>query len=256
MGKPALIRLLPEFPRTLHLPHKPNAQHNDLVATEAKIIFEDRLIYVEEKVDGSSAGIALIDGHPVVRNRSHILKKGFLKDTPAKKQFTSIWGWFYENREKFERMQELLGGVTVYGEWMWAQHGLYYDRLPAWFIAYDVFVHSSQEFIDSTVARRSLQEAGFYVPPLLHFGKVESYEQLEELTLQSSPFTTQGPREGVYVKISDGRRITHRFKMVRQGFVQGGLWSEVKLKKNKLGDKHGVSRLEGQDSTRGSEIDS
>ncbi len=228
--------LLPEFPRTLHLPYKPNTQHGDLVANEADVIFRSPHVYVEEKIDGASAGMALIDEHPIIRNRNHILKKGFVKETPAKKQFTSIWGWFYENKKLFEFLDVITSGrgVTVYGEWMWAQHGLYYDQLPSWFIAYDLFCHDLGEFVETHVARTCLQKAGFAVPPLLHSGPVKSYEQLEELSLQPSPFTTQGPREGVYIKISDGTLVTHRFKMVRQGFVQGGLWSEMQLQKNKL----------------------
>ena len=93
MKKPHKL-LLPEFPRTLHLPYKPNTQHGDLVAHDADILFGDEgNVWVEEKIDGASAGIAFIDGHPVIRNRSHILNKGFLKDTPAKKQFRPIWNW-------------------------------------------------------------------------------------------------------------------------------------------------------------------
>ena len=223
--------LLPEFPRTLHLPHKPNTQHGDLVANEADVIFRNESIYVEEKVDGSSAGIAFFDDHPVIRNRNHILKKGLVKDTPAKKQFAPIWNWAHENQHKLEKAGEL--GVTVYGEWMWAQHGMYYDQLPDWFIAYDLFDHTKMEFLDTALARHVLREIGFCLPPLLHVGQVESYEQLEEITLERSQFATEGLREGVYIKVSDGRKVAHRFKMVRQGFVQGGLWSEEKLKKNK-----------------------
>ena len=40
-------------------------------------------------------------------------------------------------------------------------------------------------------------------------------------------------REGVIVKVSDGEVITHRFKMVRQGFDQGCLLGD-EIKKNKL----------------------
>jgi len=233
--KKALRRLLPEFPRTLHLPHKPNTQRGDLVAQDADILFGDEgLVHVEEKVDGASVGIAFIDGHPVVRNRSHILKKGFLKDTPAKKQFRPIWNWVHENKKKFVELADLMGAVTVYGEWMWAQHGMYYDRLPDWFIAYDVFNHDTEHWMPTSAVRASLDCAGFTMPPRLKLGRIESYEQLEELTLQPTDFASKGLREGVYVKVTDGSTVTHRFKMVRQGFVQGGLWSEKKLQKNKL----------------------
>jgi hypothetical protein len=228
------IHLLPEFPHTLHLPFHPNASKDDFIAAEVDVIFKESLVYVEEKVDGSSIGISMIDGHPVIRNRSHILKKGLVKDTPAKKQFASAWGWFYDNQNKFEKIKEFLGNITIYGEWMLAQHGLFYDKLPSWLIAYDIFSHEERKFLDPSVSRKYLKESGFYIPILIHFGKIESYQQVEEWTRQDSEFTTQGLREGVYIKISDGKTITHRFKMVRQGFVQGALWHEKKLRKNKL----------------------
>ena len=127
-----------------------------------------------------------------------------------------------------------MGAVTVYGEWMWAQHGMYYDLLPDWFIAYDVFNHEMQQFMPTPVVRSALTCAGFAVPPMLKRGHLENYEQLEELAFQPTDFATDALREGVYVKVTDGLTVTHRFKMVRQGFVQGGLWSETQLQKNKL----------------------
>src|SRR4051812_14268175 len=98
-----LKRFLPDYPRTMHLPHRVNAVEGDLVAEEAdaKSIFvpaEGVHIHIEEKVDGANCGMALIDGEVVIRNRSHILKKGYVKDTAAKTQFRSAWNWFYENK--------------------------------------------------------------------------------------------------------------------------------------------------------------
>lgn len=132
-------RVLPAFPRTPHLPYKPNAGDGDIVATSAELLaIEDLLWTVEEKIDGASVGMALWEDEPLIRNRDHILRKGYVKETAAKKQFASIWGWFYNHKKAFEHINKL-GPYSVYGEWCVAQHGIAYTKLPDWFIAYDLY---------------------------------------------------------------------------------------------------------------------
>ena len=79
----------------------------------------------------------------------------------------------------------------------------------------------------------ALAKAGFSVVPTLKIGAT-SYEELEKLANEPSVFASNTQREGVYVKTSDGKWQTERFKMVRQGFVQGGLFDNKELRKNRL----------------------
>jgi hypothetical protein len=229
--------IIPDFPRTRHLPHKANTAKGDTVASEkeCKIIFQSELVAVEEKIDGANTGMCLYEGNPIIRNRNHILNKAFTqRKTAAKMQFASIHNWFYANMEKFQALNELLGfDAAVYGEWMFAVHGIQYTKLPELWIPYDIYDWQHQKFIDTTHVRSALTTAGFWTPPLLHAGKVESWEQLEALCNQNSEWA-DGLREGVYVKVSDTRWVTERFKMVRNGFAQGGLWSDDRITRNKV----------------------
>ncbi|RDJ35000.1 MAG: hypothetical protein DWQ19_09200 [Crenarchaeota archaeon] len=229
-------KILPDYPRTEHFPWKPNTSRDDLVASreEAAVVFISNDVEITEKVDGAQCAMALYEGHPVIRNSNHILAKGYVKDTPAKKQFASIFNWFYENKHKFEKLNELIDNVGVYGEWMVAQHGLEYDCLPDKFIAFDLYNYQTKEFVCSKIARQLMEESGFVTVPLLYYGRIYSYDQLEAWANESSPFTTRGKREGIYIKVNDKRWVKQRFKMVRQGFVQGSLWDHKKLKKNKF----------------------
>lgn len=226
--------ILPEYPRTLHLPHKPNASTDDYVASpeDAKVIFEQSCV-VQEKIDGANCGMALVDGNAVIRNREFILCKGYKKDTPAKKQFASVFTWFYDNRDKFEKLAETHPTVSVFGEWMVAQHGIFYDKLPSWFVTYDLYDYERHLFVDPKEAQVALSSAGFATVPLLLDGAISSYDQLEALCNQPSPFTTTAAREGVYVKVRTDKGF-NRFKMVRQGFIRGEHWSQDKLNKNRL----------------------
>lgn len=227
--------MLPQYPRTNHIPWKPNMADDDYAADqkECNVLFTSEFVCIEEKVDGSSCGMTYADNEPIIRNRTHILRKGFVKDTPAKKQFTSSWNWFYDNIHLFKKLKEV-GPLSVYGDWCFAQHGLEYDSLPSWFVTYDLYNYEVGKYMDSRKSKVILKDIGFTVVPEVHNGPIDCWEQLEELANLPSKFTTLGHQEGIYVKVSDGEWITHRFKMIREGFVQGALWNKKKLNKNTL----------------------
>lgn len=225
-------RMMPPYPRTLHLPHKPNASADDIVAQqgEATVLFGSH-VTIEEKIDGASVGISVLNGHPLVRNREHVLKKGFVKDTAAKKQFASLWNWFYENKDKFEAVTES-GPYTIFGEWLLAQHGIFYDRLPALFIPYDVYNYDRDEFLSPLLSRKILTDAGFAIPTLRFQGLFEDTFDVLEAYANLPATWADGKAEGIYIKVCNGQKITHRFKMVREDFQRGALWSPVEIRKN------------------------
>ena len=224
--------ILPAFPRTPHLPYKPNTEVSDYVSTaeDCAIIFKS-LINIEEKIDGASVGMTLHNGHPIIRNRDHILRKGYFKATAAKQQFASIWTWFYKNQYKFEKLSEI-GPFSVYGEWCIAAHGIKYTKLPDWFIVYDVYDYEKQYFIAPNHARTILYDCEFHLPRLLQRGEFEGNEaELESMTKLTSEFSDD-QIEGIYIKVFDKDKITHRFKMVRSDFRRGQFWNPKKITKN------------------------
>lgn len=227
-------RFLPHFPRTPHLPWKPNASKDDVVAqdAEASVVF-DHTIVIEEKIDGASVGFSVVDKHPVIRNREHFLNKGFVGRTPAKKQFASIHNYYYQHSKRFEALSHL-GPFSVYGEWMWMQHGIHYDRLPDWFIAYDIWNWQVCDWLAPDSSRRILEKCGFHVPRMIYRGAVEEFQQLEEFTQEQSEWSDTQV-EGIYLRVSaNSEVVTHRFKMVREDFVAGALWQKDEVKKNSL----------------------
>jgi len=224
--------ILPEYPATRHLPYKPNNK-GDKVATEAEaaVIFEDERTCVQEKIDGANCGMAYIDKHPVVRNRTKILRKGQELKNPSAAQFASAWNWMHTNKSLFLALDQH-GPYSVYGEWMIQQHGMEYDALPDWFIAFDVYDYEKGYYIDPKKADEVLRACGFFVIPTLVYGKILSYKVLEELANGLSEYTVGAKREGIIVKVSNGEAITTKFKMVRQGFEQGCLLGD-EMRRNK-----------------------
>jgi atypical dual specificity phosphatase len=230
--------LLPDYPRTRHLFWKPNATRDDLIAAEeeCRIIFTSPYLDITEKVDAANLGMHSLPEAPLIRNRNHFLTKTHQGRTPAKTQFNQVWNWYYENKHCFETLNEQYGHpVSVYGEWMVALHSVPYDKLPSYFVTYDIFDPEEQKFVDPARAHELLHQSGFTTAPqLLVNTNPTSYSQLESLAYGVSEFTTKAPREGIYIKVSDGKWVTHRFKMVRNGFIQGEHWNKQELRKNSL----------------------
>ncbi len=229
--------MLPDFPRTAFLPHKAKAKSGDRVSTakEAKAIFDTDDLTIEEKVDGANTGMLLFEGHPIIRNRNHLLNKAFIqRKTAAKMQFASIHNWFYANMPKFEAVNDSVGfAASIYGEWLFAVHGIEYTALPELWVPYDIYDWEHHKFLPSTKARTVLADAGFFVPPLVHQGRVQSYEQLEAFCEEKS-FWSDERREGVYIKVNDDDQMVARFKMVRADYIQGEKWNEDRITKNKV----------------------
>ena len=85
----SLVDNLPTYPRTPHIPYLPNISAGDIVGTEKEVsfLFNSPNLVIEEKIDGSnSAAMLCEDGNVIIRNRDHILNKGYLKATPSKIQ--------------------------------------------------------------------------------------------------------------------------------------------------------------------------
>lgn len=253
MVKPRMSDFLPEFPKTMHLPWDPNPGHGDAVATlrDVEILRDPHVkVYIEEKIDGSSVGITFDEeGHPVIRNKDHILQKGYMRkkdDTTAKKQFRPLWNWVYEHMDQFAGLK----GYSLYGQWMLAQHGMYYDSLPDWLITHDLFSHDEKKWVEPSRARALLESCGFVVAPNRSLGPQETTADYVALANLPSSFTTVDRAEGIYLKIAKGDWIVSRFKMVRQDFVQGKLWDDKVLSKNRLKEKiHGCNNTGPQDGT-------
>ena len=224
--------VLPEYPSTRHLPWKPNNK-GDKIATEKEVavIFESNNVYVQEKIDGANCGMTYLNGHPVLRNRTKILRKGQQLKNPSLSQFASAWNWMHKNENLFTNLAQW-GPYSVYGEWMIQQHGMLYNELPDWFIAYDIYDYEKLHYLDPKKSCDILLTCGFKFISNLLVGKLENYETLEQLANATSSFTNS-QREGIIIKISDGEFITNKFKMVRQGFNQGCLLGK-EIKKNLL----------------------
>ena len=135
---------------------------------------------------------------------------------------------------------------TLFGEWMAAKHSIHYTKLPAYFIAFDVFDKIAGKFLARGALREFLEPTGI---PIIH--------TITEATLHSArevlPFletisiygaqrdgaaeTVAGSTvEGVYLRVDDGDWLSRRCKVVRPDFIQGieEHWMTRTLVKNQV----------------------
>jgi atypical dual specificity phosphatase len=224
--------IMPDFPRTKHLPYLPNASRDDLIASfeEAQVIFNPAYrVTVTEKVDGANIGVMFgYDNQILIRNRNHVLNKAKLAKGAATQQFTPCWSYFYRLRDSFIDLGRLLNqSFVIYGDWMYAVHSVTYEYLDVPFLAHHVYLPESRTFMESQHGLTVLDEVGFRAVPVIA-KKVESYKQLQEWCNNKSIYGTV--REGVYVTCSvDDTSLSHRFKMVRQDFIAGEHWSKKSI---------------------------
>lgn len=234
------LKILPDFPRTKHAPIEPNAQRDDLIANADEfwevVSDKNHKVFISEKIDAANVGITIYEDQPLIRNRNKILSKNYDGGkTPAKLQFSPIWTWYYSNKDKFEVLGDALGYMPcVYGEWMYARHTIKYDQLPDYFIAFDLYNPEECVYYTSDVFITHLKMCGLHIVPQLSIEGKITEDKLIKLRDGKSEFSNEN-KEGIYIKVCDENKVLYRFKMVRNGFVQGEHWNKRgTLEKNEI----------------------
>jgi len=226
-----LRTIAPDYPRIPHLDKSISTMTHDDIVTETGIQFPLEC-WVQEKVDGANLGVSWTSA-PVLRNRNNILKKGYIeKETPAKLQFRPSWNWIHEHGKSVRwLMQECQSPITIYGEWMLAEHSLRYDKLPDWFLAYDIYIVEEKRFMSPDLFDKLMSQTDIrYIrPQKITFSSISDIVEYSE---RQSDFRS-GLSEGIVMKVSDGRWITDSFKVVNKHFKRREDFNEV-LIKNKL----------------------
>jgi atypical dual specificity phosphatase len=226
-----LYNLAPEYPRIPHLDKKISNMTHDDIQLDGKIQFPITG-WFQEKLDGANMGVSWTSG-PVIRNRNNILKKGYIKkETPAKLQFRSSWNWLHAHNKDIQKLSKsLMTPVTVYGEWLYAKHSIYYDRLPDLFIAYDIYIPEDDEWLspDKFESEMSQTDIRFIKPTKMTFNDISDVVRVSELPSDYR----NGIREGIVIKLSDGRKVTQSFKIVNKFFDRREDFNE-ELIKNKV----------------------
>jgi ATP-dependent RNA circularization protein (DNA/RNA ligase family) len=218
------------FPRTPHLVwllDKPARGDRVLSKVEAQRFLSAEIV-VEEKVDGANLGIsASKDGSLRVQNRGAYLSQ------PSHPQFAPLWPWLAPRRSAL--LNALGSDLVLFGEWCFAVHSAHYDRLPDWFLAFDLYDRSVGKFWSAVRRNRLMQLLGIAVVPEVARGSFQ-LDSVRRLLTSSQSALGSEPVEGLYLRREEEEWLQDRAKIVRPEFVQniGEHWSSRTIEKNRL----------------------
>lgn len=217
-----------KFPQTPHLAVLgTNVVRGDKVMSGSqREFFLRHELVVEEKVDGANLGISF-DSFGNLRVQS----RGAYLTPPYSGQWKKLSGWLAPKTDLL--FEVLRNQYILFGEWGYAQHSVYYNRLPDWFLGFDIFHKKEVKFFSCQRRDKIFEEIGISQVPFIKRGKF-SLAELKSLLSNSGLGDTQS--EGIYLRFDDGEWLGQRAKLVRPQFIQSieEHWSRKKIKPNKL----------------------
>jgi hypothetical protein len=219
--------LLHKFPTTPHIAWLgPHSVRDDKVMTSkevAAILASE--VTLEEKIDGANLGISFDP-----RGEIHFQNRGNWLQGKFTGQWERLRGWAAVHEHSLR--EHLPHGHVLFGEWCYARHSVRYDRLPDWFVAFDIYDSLEKRFWSTHRRNDLLKHIGIAPVPKLAHGRF-CMEELMNMLDAPSDFSSS-LREGIYLRQENKDWLIHRAKLVRPEFVQhiGDHWSKSAIQVN------------------------
>ena len=266
-----------KYPRTHHIEGsrlQPGDEDLDAVPFR-RALARRHVVVVEEKLDGANAAISFDpDAQVRLQSRGHYLTGG-----PRERHFNLFKQWA---RTIQPDLWPVLGDrYVLYGEWLYAKHTIFYDRLPHYFMEFDVLDRQTGEFLSTPRRRDMLQGLPVVSVRVLHEGPVRTLNQLKEMVGRSAsisddhlatlredcdrrgldperilretdPSTTM---EGLYIKVEQDGIVKERYKFIRATFLTAvlnadGHWLTRPILPNRLAPGVDLIVAPGNDDQR------
>ena len=217
-----------KFPSTPHLSLLGEvAVRDDKVMSEfERGEFLRHELVIEEKVDGANLGISYDEsGNIRAQNRGAYLQFPYLG------QWKKLSSWLTPKAD--ELFGQLTDRYILFGEWCYAQHSVIYDRLPDWFLGFDIFDKRSVKFLSCPRRDAIFRDIGICKIPVIKKGCFTLPELKRTLSISR---LSDNPAEGIYLRFDQGDWLKQRAKLVRPEFIQsmGKHWSRKDIKTNQL----------------------
>jgi len=191
---------------------------------DQRALLKGHSILIEEKMDGANTAIIRGKG-----DKWTLQKRRGLADTHAHEQFAFFWNWARANEEKILQIPE---GWIVYGELMYATHHIFYDELPDYWLAFDVWNEKDGYLGPSKFDY--IERWGFQRVPILHIGILDNVN-IDRLVYDTSSYASKSVREGIVIK---NFRNGLRGKLVRPEFMkeieEDDHWMKRSVRRNQL----------------------
>jgi len=217
-----------KFPSTPHLWLPPDAdiRSDKCLSAAERTVFLSREVVIEEKVDGANLGISFdTEGHLRTQNRGAYLT------LPATGQWKQLDRWLAPRVESL--FEHLTDRYLLFGEWCYAKHSIFYDMLPDWFLAFDLYDKQVNRFLSCEHRDRILRAIEVYHVPEIGRGTFNLVE-LQNLLSESRLGDTAA--EGLYLRFDQDGWLADRAKLVRPAFIQAiePHWTRSGIHPNRL----------------------
>ena len=232
--------IIKKYPRTPHIQGS-RLQPGDEDQSQSQFnAIAGRHIVLEEKIDGANSAISFTeDGELRLQSRGHFLTGG-----PREKHYDLMKQWAADHASA---LYEVLGSRYIrYGEWMYAKHAIYYDRLPHYFMEFDIFDKETGRFLATPSRHELIKDLPVFSVPVLATGCFSSMDEvlsylgtsryisdnhLEDLRAKATAMGLDADRvlretseanlmEGIYIKVEENGEVVDRMKYVRADFLQ------------------------------------
>lgn len=224
------------FPSTSHLALLGDVDvRGDKVMSELeRDAFLGPELVVEEKVDGANLGISFdSDANIRAQNRGT-----YLSITSEGGQWSRLQEWLHPNENIL--FDHLTNRYILFGEWCYAQHSVFYDQLPDWFLGLDVYDKQVGCFLSSNQRDDLFNKIGIIQVPSIARGNFTFQELTEILSPpRSEPLRSKlghQQAEGLYLRSNQGDWLGQRAKLVQPAFLQSieEHWSRKPITPNQL----------------------
>ncbi|MGY8607525.1 RNA ligase family protein [Gluconobacter cerinus] len=209
-----------------------------------------RLVVIEEKLDGGNSGICFDEDCVLhLQSRGHFLEVGN-RSNWRERHYNPMKDWATAFADDLYYV--LTDRFILYGEWLYASHAVFYDRLPGYFVVFDIYDRHEGRSLGRQAREDICHRLGLPMAPRiwsgLFDGRLQSLQALftrpawqsaswkdnlaYACSLTGRPAQADvadvlgekdgsGLIEGVCVSIEDGSgHLSERYKFVRQGFLQ------------------------------------
>lgn len=213
----------PSTPYLVDLGHG-EVRRDKILSPEQREHLLSQRVVIEEKVDGQNLGISRQDSDLMFQSRGSYVELGG-------RHFRGLESWI---RPRRDLLMETLGDeLVIFGEWCAVSHSVFYDRLPDWFVVFDVFNRTEGGFLSLSSRDQIAATLNLHVTPTLYDG-FTNLPKIFDLIGRSN--FGSDPMEGVVVRpaVDDGHFF--RAKVVRPDFVQSidQHWMSGPQKRNRL----------------------
>lgn len=231
---------LKKYPRTPHLEGSRLQPGDEDLSQIPFSTIRGKHIVIEEKVDGANSAISFgPDGQLLLQSRGHYLTGGY-----RERHYNLMKQWAGIHRDA---LFAVLGTrYILYGEWLYAKHTVYYDRLPHYFLEFDIFDREEGIYLDTHRRHTMLRDLPVLSVPVLAEGKFDKREDVLSLLGKSHYISEEkqaslcsvsqklgldperqcretdpsNTMEGLYIKVEENGQVVERLKYVRASFLQ------------------------------------